>query len=213
VLLWTVGIVAVLLVLAQFVPYGRDHTNPQATNPFVWDSAATEDIARVACYDCHSDETKWWWAVKVAPFSWLAWHDITDGRRRLNFSDWSGAVNAAELARAVSGHMPPQQYLLLHPSARLSGDQKRQLVAGFVASLPANGGAASQPVPAASSAPSNDAVAIIDGRCGSCHAPDPALQFRAASAAEANALIDQMVQQGATVSDQERRVLVRSFTR
>jgi len=211
--LWTIGILAALFVAAQFVPYGRDHTNPAAPNPFVWRSAAAEAIARTSCYDCHSYETRWWWAVKVAPFSWLAWHDISDGRRHLNFSAWTGQATAAEIRDAVDGEMPPRQYVLLHPGARLSDAEKQTLVNGFSASLAANsaGSAAPTPVPSAGSA--SDAVAVIDARCSSCHSPDQAVQFRTSSTAEAQALIDAMVQRGATVTDQERQVLIDYFTR
>jgi len=213
VLLWVVGVLVVLFVVAQFVPYGRDHTNPPVTNAFVWQSSAAEAIAKHSCYDCHSNETRWWWAVKIAPFSWLAWHDISEGRSHLNFSEWSGQATTAEIADAVNGEMPPPQYVLLHPSARLSDAEKRTLLAGFAASLPANSAGGSPPATATPSAsPAADAVAIISARCSSCHSPDQALQFRASSAADANALIDAMVQRGATVTDPERQVLVQYFT-
>jgi hypothetical protein len=57
VLRWiTAGLVA-LLLLIQLVPYGRDHSNPPVIQDVVWDSPRTEELARIACYDCHSNET------------------------------------------------------------------------------------------------------------------------------------------------------------
>ena len=56
------------------------------------------------------------------------------------------------------------------------------------------------------------ATAIIDARCGSCHSAAPAQQFRASSAAEAQALIDQMIQQGASVSPAEEQALIKYYT-
>ena len=113
--------------------------------------------------------------------------------------------------------MPPLQFTLLHPSAKLTAAEKQTLVQGFQASLAGNGDAGT-PTPAPTATPSatssgSDAVAIINARCGSCHSPDAALQFRASSAEQARALIDQMVQQGATVSAAEEQTLIDYFTR
>ena len=109
--------------------------------------------------------------------------------------------------------MPPLQFTLLHPNAKLSDAEKQTLVRGFQASLPDNGGGGT-PTPSPSPTSSgSDAAAVIDARCGSCHSPDAALQFHASSAEQAKALIDQMVQQGATVSATEAQTLIDYFTR
>ena len=211
--LWTIAGLIALFVLVQFVPYGRDHANRPATDPFTWASPQAEAIARQSCYDCHSNETKWWWAVKIAPFSWLAQHDIDGAKEVFNFSEWNGALTAEGLQNAINDNMPPLQFTLLHPNAKLSDAAKQTLVDGFRTSLADNGGAAT-PAPAPSApSPGSDAVAIIDSRCSSCHSADAALQFRASSTAAAQALIEQMVHQGATVTATEEQALVGYFTR
>ena len=194
--LWTiVGLIA-LFVVIQFVPYGRDHTNSPATNPFQWSSPTAEAIAKASCYDCHSNETQWWRAVKIAPFSWLAQHDIDRGQARVNFSDWNGALTTEALQRAINHNMPPLKFTLLHPNAKLNDAEKQTLLRGFQASLADNGGAGT-PTPAPSAASSGSgATAIINARCGSCHSADAVQQFHASSADQARAVIDQMVQQG-----------------
>jgi hypothetical protein len=212
--LWVVGALVVVFILIQFIPYGRDHTNPPASNPFVWSAPGAEAIAKTSCYDCHSNETKWWWAVSVAPFSWLAWHDISGGRSRLNFSEWNGGLTTEELQRAINGEMPPLQYTLLHPNAKLNEQEKQTLLKGFSASLAdqTGGSGSATPTPSPTSA-GGDAVALINERCSTCHSPDQALQFRAANADEAKALIDNMVQRGADVSASEEQTLIDYFTR
>jgi hypothetical protein len=61
---------------------------------------------------------------------WLADH-VSDGRRHLNFSDWTQterrpkpkppASQLGEICEQVErGEMPLKSYVLLHPSARLS---------------------------------------------------------------------------------------------
>jgi hypothetical protein len=220
ILLWAIGGAVVVFILIQFVPYGRtSHSNPPATNPFTWTDPKAETIAKTSCYDCHSNQTEWWWATNIAPMSWLVQNDVDGARAAFNFSEWAGLPSVAELREAIDGEMPPVQYTLIHPDAKLTDAEKQTLVAGYEASLAANGadsGGTPEPVPSASpSAPGSatDATAIIAARCGSCHPADRALGFRAADAAEAQALIDDMIQRGATVTTDEQQALVEYFTR
>jgi mono/diheme cytochrome c family protein len=216
IVLWVVGALAAVFILIQFIPYGRDHTNPPATDPFVWSAPGAEAVAKASCYDCHSNETRWWWAVDVAPFSWLAWRDIKEGRGRLNFSEWNNGVTVEELQRAVNGEMPPLQYTLLHPKAKLNDQTRQTLLNGFRTSLADQnaGSGSATPTPApTSSAAGGAAVALINERCGTCHSPDQALQFRTGSADQAKALIDAMVQRGANVDAAEEQTLIDYFTR
>jgi hypothetical protein len=210
--LWTVLGLIVFFVLIQFIPYGRNHTDPPATNPFQWSTPTAEAIAQKACYDCHSNDTKWWWAVKIAPFSWLTQRDVAKARQIVNFSDWSGAMSTAAMDRAVNGNMPPLQYSLVHPGAKLSAAEKQTLLRGFQTSLADNSGAGT-PAPAASApASASGAEAIINSRCGACHSAAPALQFRASNAAQAKGMIDAMIQQGASVSASEEQKLIDYYT-
>lgn len=220
ILLWAIGIAAVGFLLIQLVPYGRSsHSNPPATNPFQWTDPQAEAVARESCYDCHSNETEWWWATNIAPFSWLVQRDVDEGRSRLNFSDWTGQPSADEVQEVVNeGEMPPMQYTLIHPGAKLTDAEKQTLVQGYAAGIAASGGASSggQPEATPSATPASgagdDAAAVIDRRCSTCHPPDRALSFRAGSAAEAHALIDDMVRRGAQVTPEERQALIQYFT-
>jgi Haem-binding domain len=131
-------VVAGLVVfgLIQLVPYGRTHTSPPVVQEVQWDSPQTLALARRACYDCHSNETVWPWYSNVAPASWLLAADIAEGRDRLNFSDWGSRSQPAEviIRQIERGSMPPGRYTALHPTAKLSADEKAQLIAGIRAS-------------------------------------------------------------------------------
>ena len=129
--------VPALAVAIQLVPYGRAHDNPATVQEPAWDSPATRDLAVRACFDCHSNETAWPWYTNVAPISWLAQHDVEEGRRRLNFSEWNRTYRSArEAAETVrEGEMPPPYYTVAHPSARLSAEEIDQLAAGLTATL------------------------------------------------------------------------------
>lgn len=122
---------------AQLVPYGRDHSNPPITQEPVWDSPRTRELAARACFDCHSNETTWPLYASVAPFSWIVQDHVDEGRYLLNFSEWDRPQREAEEAAEVvaEGEMPLWDYALMHPGARLSAAETRELVAGLRATL------------------------------------------------------------------------------
>ena len=146
--------------------------------------------------------------------------DVDEGRARLNFSDWTGQPSAEEVQEIVNeGEMPPFQYTLIHPGAKLTDAEKQTLVAGLRRGDRRERRGVERrrsrrrrprrrPPPRAGA----DAVAIIDQRCSTCHPADQALAFRAGSAAEAQALIDNMIQRGAQVTPEEQQALVQYFT-
>lgn len=126
-----------LVAAIQLVPYGRDHTNPPVTAEPAWDSPRTRELAKAACFDCHSNETVWPWYSHVAPVSWLVQRDTDEGRRKLNFSEWDKPQKEAdEAAKAVrEGDMPMWIYLPAHPEARLSDADKQALINGLEATM------------------------------------------------------------------------------
>lgn len=119
--------------LAQLVPFGRSHDSPPVVAEPAWDSPASRDLATRACFDCHSNRTRWPWYAHVAPVSWLVMRDVKAGRQALNFSEWTpNGDEAAEAAEQLeSGDMPPWIYTAVHPEARLSPDERRLLVRGL----------------------------------------------------------------------------------
>jgi Haem-binding domain len=106
-------------------------------------SPAVHAILRRACYDCHSNLTVWPWYSGVAPVSWLVIHDVNHGRTRMNFSEW-GTYSASQrnarleeiCERVTSGDMPILAYKLMHPEARLSGNDV-QAICRWTKSAPA----------------------------------------------------------------------------
>jgi len=131
-------VIAVLLLAIQLVPIGRDHTNPPMRQEPAWDSPQTRTLARRACFDCHSNQTVWPWYSNVAPMSWLVWHDVSDGRQSLNFSEWDRPQRKASKAaeEVEKGEMPPAVYLPMHPEAKLTASERAALVQGLKATIP-----------------------------------------------------------------------------
>jgi mono/diheme cytochrome c family protein len=130
-------IVATLVLVIQLVPYGRNHSNPQGGTEPPWDRTETRELARRACFDCHSNETVWPGYARIAPISWLVQHDVDEGRQKLNFSEWQRPQKESkEAAKSVrEREMPPRMYTLLHPEARLSGEERSALIRGLEATI------------------------------------------------------------------------------
>lgn len=136
-LLRGIALVVVGFLAIQLVPYGRSHDNPPVTAEPQWDSPATRALTVRACFDCHSNQTAWPWYTNIAPVSWLTQRHVNEGREKLNFSTWgTGEQETEHVARQISsGEMPPWDYLLMHPEARLSYDEKAQLIDGLQKTL------------------------------------------------------------------------------
>ncbi|MDQ3338377.1 MAG: heme-binding domain-containing protein [Myxococcota bacterium] len=128
-----VGFVALL----QIIPYGRTHSNPPTVSEPAWDSPRTRELAVRACFDCHSNETRWPWYANVAPFSWAMQFDVEAAREVVNFSEWDRHYDLASYAgrRTSTGMMPPSKYLLAHPEAKLTPQERMELARGLDATL------------------------------------------------------------------------------
>src|ERR1700727_3220150 len=83
------GCLIVVFGLMQLVPYGRTHENPPMTEEPPWDSPRTRELAVRACFNCHSNETRWPWYANVAPMSWVVELDVANARETINFSEWN----------------------------------------------------------------------------------------------------------------------------
>jgi hypothetical protein len=132
---WIFGALVVGFGLLQFTNPAR--TNPPVVNDLAATNAPPPEVAtllRAACYDCHSHETKWPLYSRIAPSSWLVVSDVNEGRKHLNFSDWptDPAAVAKKLDRINEvldyRQMPPAKYTMLHPEARLTEDQRKQIM-------------------------------------------------------------------------------------
>lgn len=130
--------IVILAILIQFIPYGKDHTNPQVIATPKWDSPKTKNLFDRACMDCHSFRTKWPAYSKIAPISWLVYSDVQEGRDHFNVSAWGVQKRnkGDKAAKAVQeGDMPMFIYPWMHPNARLSDQEKQDLIKGLKATF------------------------------------------------------------------------------
>lgn len=124
-------VLCVIGFIIQFYPIKQ--TNPPVSFDFN-DPIEIKNIVRNACYDCHSNETRWPWYSYIAPASWVIVHDVKKAREKFNFSSW-GLIDIEEQnelrqemwEEVEEGKMPLRRYLILHPEARLSKEQRSML--------------------------------------------------------------------------------------
>lgn len=134
-LLLGIGVTAVAI---QFVPYGKNHTNPPIISEPQWDSPRTKELFNNACANCHSHQTVYPWYSNVAPISWLLQRDVNEGREHFNVSAWGAQKKneGKDAAKEVrEGEMPPWFYLPTHPEAKLTDAQKQELINGLEATF------------------------------------------------------------------------------
>jgi hypothetical protein len=128
-------IIIVILILAFLIMQAIrvEKSNPDVRS----DIPAKPEIKsqlRMACYDCHSNETVWPWYSHLAPASWLIARDVRNGRQQLNFSEW-GAYNSKTQSRklekiakeVMEEDMPPWDYSLIHRDQRLTPSSRGQI--------------------------------------------------------------------------------------
>lgn len=133
-----VGIAVVLVTLQFFRPErspmtasgGEDLINIHSPPPGV-----RETLVK-ACYDCHSNQTRYPWYASIQPLAWFLDHHVEEGRMHINFSEFEAlpsrrAVQVLEACgdQVAEKEMPLWSYTLAHPEARLTEAQRADLVA------------------------------------------------------------------------------------
>lgn len=128
----------VVFVVMQFVRPDKNEGGYESLATFLAETKPTpavEATLQSACYDCHSNQTKYPWYNNIAPVSyWLDEH-IIDGKKHLNFAEWGSYSvkkkdhKLEEVAEEVEkGEMPLDEYTWTHGDAKLSDQQIKELV-------------------------------------------------------------------------------------
>jgi hypothetical protein len=126
-------------VAIQFVPVKGIGVNPEERYAV---KAPPEVLAvlQKACFDCHTNETRWPWYAKIAPGSWLMARDVKKGRAHMNMSEWTdddAETRQLDMENAwdeiAEGEMPPWFYKIMpnHLDAILS-DKEKELLKGWL---------------------------------------------------------------------------------
>lgn len=140
-ILQILGVLVLVFLLIQLIPFGHTRANPPVVSEPNWSSPQARALVKEHCFQCHSNETEWTWYSNIAPGSWLIANDVIEGREQFNFSDWNN--NPGELDEMVEeieeGGMPPIQYWIFHPGSRMNNQQKQELIDALKSSIPSDG--------------------------------------------------------------------------
>src|SRR6267142_1784670 len=82
---------ALLLVAIQFYRPARNLSaapGPNDINVKHPLPPAVKTLLANACYDCHSNNTRYPWYADVQPIAWWLGRHIDEGKRHLNFSEF-----------------------------------------------------------------------------------------------------------------------------
>ncbi|SFW83043.1 heme-binding domain-containing protein [Chitinophaga sancti] len=97
-----------------------------------------QTILKVACYDCHSNNTRYPWYVNIQPVGWFMAGHIKHGKEELNLDEYrtySAKRQRNKMKRmkeqVMEGKMPLSSYTLIHRNAKLTTIQK-ELIAKWI---------------------------------------------------------------------------------
>lgn len=129
-------IVILLFISFLIIQFFRIEKNEKpfiVENDFLELTKAPDDVKAMiksACYDCHSNQTKYPWYSEIAPISWYIEHHIEEAQEHLNFSIWDtyslrkANHKLEECYEELERHkMPTSNYVLMHKEAKLSNKQ------------------------------------------------------------------------------------------
>lgn len=106
--------------------------NQSGASTVVSSNPEVEQTLKTSCFDCHSAQHPGPWNAKLAP-SYL--FGARSALNALDFSDWDSYsasrrnADKTAIAKVIKGHsMPPGDYDFLHPAAKLTAEQRRELL-------------------------------------------------------------------------------------
>jgi len=126
-----------IVILIQFIRVDKTNPTVDTKQDFIAITKPPLEIVsllKTACYDCHSNETKYPWYFDVAPISWWAKDHVNDGRKHLNYSIWGTYKQERRVHKldemyveVEEGEMPLSSYTRIHGEAKLTNEQKTAL--------------------------------------------------------------------------------------
>jgi hypothetical protein len=128
----------VIFILVQFIQPSKNQ-GASAANTDIMHVVKVPDsvlsILQTSCFDCHSNHTNYPWYSKITPVNWWLKSHIDEGKRKLNFSEYSSynfkkrEHKLEEVGETVEKHeMPLNSYLWIHKEAKLSDAQREMVI-------------------------------------------------------------------------------------
>ena len=134
---WLAVLVVAIVLVIQVIPVERNVSTVPPGQSFEKTEKVPANVAailKVSCYDCHSNNTRYpWYSV----LQFMARH-IKKGKEELNFDEFNNYSKRRKKAKIKSiirqiekDEMPLKSYRMMHGNARLSADEKKELLEFF----------------------------------------------------------------------------------
>lgn len=127
-----IALIAVLVIIQFFRPAKNISTAPEP-NEISAKYHVPDNVymcLQKACFDCHSNTTKYPWYNNIQPVAWWMASHIKDGKKHLNFSEFGSYPKKRKLKKlkeigesVTEGWMPINSYLWEHKEAVLTKEE------------------------------------------------------------------------------------------
>jgi hypothetical protein len=129
---------AVVFVAIQFIRPAKNADAAITANHIEQLYPVPENVHAIlakACYDCHSNNTRYPWYDNIQPVTWWLNDHIKEGKDELNFSEFGTYTlqrQAKKLKKSAhevdEGEMPLSSYTIMHTDAKLTDAEKQVLM-------------------------------------------------------------------------------------
>lgn len=147
-----IGLLSLLVVflIAQFFTPAKNKSSAEAGDEITKVYPMPADVQRmlkIACYDCHSNNTQYPWYTYIQPVGWMMAEHVREGKATLNFDEY-GAYTAKRQRnklksireQIIKGKMPLKSYTLMHGYAKFTAEQKDRITKWVDSTLTKNSG-------------------------------------------------------------------------
>ena len=138
---WLAVLVVAIVLVIQVIPVKRNVSTVPPGQSFERTEKVPANVAailKVSCYDCHSNNSRYPWYSELQPGAWFMAQHIKKGRDELNFDEFNNYSKRRKKAKIKSiisqiekDEMPLKSYRMMHGNARLSADEKKELLDFF----------------------------------------------------------------------------------
>lgn len=138
---WLAVLVVAIVLVIQVIPVERNVSTVPPGQSFQKTEKVPANVAailKVSCYDCHSNNTRYPWYSELQPGAWFMARHIKKGKEELNFDEFNNYSKRRKKAKIKSiisqiekDEMPLKSYRMMHGNARLSADEKKELLDFF----------------------------------------------------------------------------------
>ena len=126
------------LVIIQFIHPKKNKSEGAQPNYIGNSFAIPADVKTIlakACFDCHSNNTRYPWYATLQPVHWWLNKHVVAGKKKINYDEYTNKSlryqyhKMEETVEMVKeGEMPLDSYTWTHKDARLTEEEKNKII-------------------------------------------------------------------------------------